>query len=99
MGAKVQEKSVVAITRGARWEAKRMLAEGLELLGGIKALSKKGDVVLLKPNLGYPEPEGLPPWTCTTDHFILSALTELFLDAGAKKVITAESPAHGITSE
>lgn len=92
-------KSVVTITTGARWEAKKIIKEGLDLLGGIKTVVKKGDVVLLKINLGYPEPEGLPPWTCTTDYFIVSALTELFLEAGAKKVITAESPAHGITSE
>ena len=90
---------VVAITKGARWEAKRILKEGLELLGGMKTVMKKGDVVLLKPNLGYPEPEGLPPWTCTTDSLVVGALTELFFDAGAKKVIAAESPAHGITSE
>jgi len=92
-------KPVVAITRGARWEAKRILNEGLELLGGMRTVVKKGDVVLLKPNLGYPEPEGLPSWTCTTDPFVMAALTELFIDAGAKKVITTESPAHGITSE
>jgi uncharacterized protein (DUF362 family) len=30
---------------------------------------------------------------------VLAALSELFLEAGAKKVVTAESPAHGITSE
>ena len=99
MTKKAAKKSVVTITKGARWEAKKILKEGFDLMGGVKTVVKKGDVVLLKPNLGYPEPEGLPPWTCTTDHFVLAALTELFLEAGAKKVITAESPAHGITSE
>ena len=93
------EKSVVAITAGGRWEAKKLLAEGFEHIGGIRTVVKKGDVVLLKPNLGYPEAEGLPAWTCTTDFMVLAALTELFLEAGAKKVITADGPAHGISGE
>ena len=54
---------------------------------------------MLKPNLGYPEPEGLPPWTCTTDFMVLQALTEVFLEGGAKRVITADGPAHGITGQ
>ena len=32
---KVSDRSVVAITKGGRWEAKRILAEGFDLLGGI----------------------------------------------------------------
>lgn len=94
-----QGKSIVVITKGGRWEAKRMLKEGFNLMGGIRRVAKRGDVVLLKPNLGYPEPKGMPPWTCTTDYMVLAALTELFLEAGARKVITAEGPAHGITGE
>ena len=62
------KKSKVAITKGARWEAKELLKNGLDLLGGIHKFMKKGDVVLLKPNLGYVTPEGMPPWTCTTDY-------------------------------
>lgn len=99
MVKKTKGKSVVAITKGGRWEIKRLLKEGLDLIGGINTVVKKGDVVLLKPNLGYPEPEGMPPWTCTTDYMVLAALTELFLEAGAKRVITGDGPAHGITGE
>lgn len=99
MPKSTNQKSVVAITKGGRWEAKKVLKEGLDLLGGVRSVVKKGDVVILKPNLGYPEPEGLPPWTCTTDSVVLTALTELFLEGGAKKVITADGPAHGITGE
>lgn len=96
---KAERKSVVAITKGGRWEAKRILKEGFDLIGGINTVIKKGDLVLLKPNLGYPEPEGMPAWTCVTDYIVLGALTELFLEAGSKKVITAEAPAHGISGE
>ena len=95
--AKGNEKSIVAITKGARWEAKKILAEGFELIGGIHTIVKKGNTVVLKPNLGYPPPEGMPSWTCLTDYRVLAALTELCLEAGAKRVITADGPAHGIT--
>jgi uncharacterized protein (DUF362 family) len=96
---KNSEKPIVAIVKGSRWQAKQILKEALELIGGINTVVKKDDVVLLKPNLGYPEPEGMPAWTCTTDYIVLAALTELFLEAGVKKVITADGPAHGITGE
>ncbi len=92
-------KSIVSISKGGRWEAKKVLKEGLDLIGGVRSVMKKGDVVMLKPNLGYPEPEGMPSWTCVTDFMALAALTEIFLEAGAKKVITADGPAHGITGE
>lgn len=99
MVKKREQKSVVAITQGGRWEAKRLLKEGLELIGGAKTVMKKGDVVLLKPNLGYVTPEGKPPWTCTTDYMVLAGLTELFLEAGAKKVITGEGCGHWVEGE
>jgi uncharacterized protein (DUF362 family) len=84
-------KSVVAITKGERWEAKKVLREGLELIGGINSVFKKGDTVLIKPNMGYPAAPGLPQWTCTTDVMVQVALTELFLEAGAKRVIVGDS--------
>ena len=90
------EKSVVAITRGGRWEAKKVIKKGLDLIGGINSVVKKGDMVLLKPNLGYPEAPGMPPWTCTTDAMVLAALTELCFEAGAKKVRTGDMPAHHV---
>lgn len=96
MGKKTETRSKVAITRGGRWEAKRVIKEGLDLIGGIDTVVKKGDTVLLKPNMGYPEPPGMPAWTCTTDVRVLTALTELCLEAGAKRVITGDGCAHGI---
>ena len=99
MGKKTVQKSVVAITKGGRWEAKSLLKEGFKLIGGINTVAKKGDVVLLKPNLGYVTPEGKPPWTCTTDYMVLAGLTELFLEAGAKKVITGEGCGHWVSGE
>jgi uncharacterized protein (DUF362 family) len=99
MSKKKNEKSIVAITKGGRWEAKSLLKEGFKLMGGINTVAKKGDVVLLKPNLGYVTPEGKPPWTCTTDYMVLAGLTELFLESGAKKVITGDGCGHWVDGE
>jgi uncharacterized protein (DUF362 family) len=93
------KKSVVAILKGSRPKAKAMLAKGFDLLGGIGRFSPRNKRILLKPNLGYPEAEGKPPWTCTTDKVVLGALTEIFREAGAREVIVADGPAHGITGE
>ncbi|MCF8079160.1 MAG: DUF362 domain-containing protein [Desulfobacterales bacterium] len=91
------EKPIVAIKSGKRWNARQIIKETFDLLGGAEKFVKTGDTVVLKPNLGYPAAEGLPAWTCTTDHRVLSAITEILVEAGAKRVITADGPAHGIT--
>lgn len=90
------EKSIVAVTKGTREEAKKVIREGLGLIGGINSVIKKGDTVLFKPNMGYPPPPDMPPWTNNTDVLVLTALTELCLEAGAKKVITGDGCAHGV---
>jgi len=89
-------KSAVAITKGGRQQAKKVVQEGLNLLGGVENFFKKGDTVLLKPNMGYPEAPGMPAWTCTTDVMVLTALTELCREAGAKRVIVGDAAAHFI---
>ena len=93
------KKSVVAIVKGSRAKAKATLTKGFDLLGGMSRFSPRNKSILLKPNLGYPEAEGKPPWTCTTDKAVLGALTEIFREAGAREVIVADGPAHGITGE
>lgn len=93
------KKSIVAILKGSRSEAFTMLEKGFDLLGGLDQFPIRNKRILLKPNLGYPEAEGMLPWTCTSDKVVLGALTEIFLKAGAMEVIAADGPAHGITAE
>lgn len=91
-----RRKSIVAITKGTRKRAKKVIQEGLKLIGGLSSIVKKGDTVLLKPNMGYPPPPGMPHWTNNTDVLVLTALTELCFEAGAKRVITGDGCSHGI---
>ena len=91
-------KSVVAITKGERWEAKRMLREALDLIGGLNTVVKKGDAVMIKPNQNYPALPGMPQYTSTTDGAVIVSLTELLFEAGARKVVVGESHMWGPTS-
>lgn len=58
--------------------------KAIELLGGISLFVKAGDRVLVKPNMSFANP---PSWGSTTDPRVVRALSELCLEAGAKKVV------------
>ena len=58
-------------------------------LGGMGDIVKKGDRVLLKPNLAYPYP---PP--ATTDPRVVEAVARLCLEAGAAEVFIGDSTSY-----
>ena len=64
---------------------------GLSLLGGPDRFSKKGEKILLKPNLLA----GDPPEKCvTTNPNVFKAVAEIFMTTGAK-ISYGDSPALG----
>src|SRR3972149_4910761 len=54
-----------------------------DALGGIKTILSRGDVVVLKPNIGW---DRTPEQAANTDPDVVVALAELCLSAGAKEV-------------
>lgn len=64
--------SPAAITRAA-----------VNALGGIKAFISKGDVVVVKPNIGW---DRLPAYAATTNPEVVSTVIRLCYEAGAKQV-------------
>lgn len=60
-------------------------------MGGMKQFVSKGDVVMLKPNIGWNRT--IEQAACTNPE-VIRALAELSLDAGAKKVIVMDRPCH-----
>ncbi|HDP96007.1 MAG TPA: DUF362 domain-containing protein [Candidatus Aminicenantes bacterium] len=60
-------------------------------MGGMKTFISKGDVVMLKPNIGWNRK--VEQAACTNPE-VLRALAETALDAGAKKVIVMDRPCH-----
>src|SRR5512140_837532 len=70
-------------------DAKAMVKAALKELGGIGRFVKKGDYVVIKPNVGFANP---PEWGCTTHPDTVVAMAELCLEAKAKQVLVADYP-------
>ena len=75
--AVIQGDSPAAITRAA-----------VEALGGMGRFVSRGDVVLIKPNIGW---DRTPEMAACTNPDVVRALVELSLDAGAKKVTVMDN--------
>jgi len=76
---------------GKKLESKdicEMIKESVELIGGWNGVIKKGDKVLIKPNMVRPSP---PP--TTTDPRVISALTTLAYEQGAGEVWVGDDTA------
>ena len=74
--------SVLSVITGKDYSA--MVAKVLEPLGGIKAFVKKGDRVVVKPNMGW---DRKVEFAANTHPDIIKAIVKLVLDAGAKQVL------------
>jgi uncharacterized protein (DUF362 family) len=62
-------------------------------LGGMTAFVKRGDVVVVKPNIVHALP---PQYAVTTDPVIVATLVRLALAAGAAQVLVMDNPAGGL---
>ncbi len=67
----------------------RMLRDCLDPMGGIARFVKSGDVVLLKPNIGFASPPGIG---ATTNPEVVAATARLCLLAGAAAVWVTDNP-------
>ena len=79
--AKAKVDAVVAAASGRRGPENARKA--IEALGGMGTFVSRGDVVVLKPNIGW---DRTPEQAANTDPEVVVALAELCLAAGAKKV-------------
>jgi uncharacterized protein (DUF362 family) len=62
--------------------------EAIAALGGIGRFVSKGDVVMIKPNIGW---DRTPEMAACTNPEVIKALVELSHSAGAKKVIVMDN--------
>ncbi len=60
----------------------------IEILGGIKRFVSRGDVVLVKPNIGWDRKAELG---ANTNPEVVRAVVEMCMEAGAKKVIVMDN--------
>jgi len=61
----------------------------IEAMGGISRFVKKGQRVVLKPNMSFSNP---PEWGSTTHPLVVSTLAQACMDAGAQRVVILDYP-------
>jgi len=79
--------SVLGIARGEQYDAMLKMAVGA--IGGIGHFIRKGDVVLIKPNVAF---DRSPKLGATSNPDVLAALIRLVREAGAAEVRVADNP-------
>jgi uncharacterized protein (DUF362 family) len=80
----------LAIARGRGEEAvsaETLVRRAVDALGGIKRFVSRGDVVVVKPNIGW---DRMPIHAANTNPDVVGAVVQLAFEAGAKKVIVAD---------
>lgn len=79
--------STISVVKGHS-EAK-MVQKAIDLLGGMKKFVKRGDVVMIKPNIGW---DRTYRQAANTNPFVLKKVIQMCYDAGAKKVKVTDNP-------
>lgn len=76
----------IAVAKGEPAQAVKM---AIDALGGIQRFVKSGQVVVLKPNMSFPNP---PEWGSTTHPEVVKAVAQMCLEVGAKRVMVLDYP-------
>lgn len=69
----------------------KMVEKGFASMGGIQNFFKKGETILLKPNMAW---DRTPEQGANTNPYLVSEVAKQFLKNGAKKVIIADVPCN-----
>jgi len=71
----------LVVAKGA--STPQIVRSAMDAMGGIKRFIAKGDVVVLKPNIGW---DRTPAYAATTNPEVVGTLAKLCYESGAKKV-------------
>jgi len=82
-------KHSMSVVKGASPELATRKA--IELIGGMGSFVSRGDVVLVKPNIGW---DRVPEQAATTNPAVVAAIITMALEAGAKRVFVADNPCN-----
>jgi uncharacterized protein (DUF362 family) len=73
---------------GIAEEARRLTREAIAALGGMGRFIQRGDVVWIKPNIGW---NRRPEQAATTNPDVVAAIVSLCYQAGAKRVVVSDN--------
>jgi uncharacterized protein (DUF362 family) len=83
-------KSIVSIVKGV--DTEKMVAETLDLLGGVASLIRPNSTVVIKPNVGHPFP---PETSVNTNVDLVKCVIKEIRKVNPKEIILAEASARG----
>jgi len=83
------EPPVLSLAEGSDYAA--ITKNAINALGGIQKFVKSGNVVVIKPNLGW---DRKPEYAANTHPLVMKAIAEECLKAGAKKVKVFDNPCN-----
>lgn len=78
---------VMAIAKSTQ-DAALLTRRAVEALGGMKRFVSRGDIVAIKPNIGW---DRMPVHAANTNPLVVAELVKLAFDAGAKRVIVTDA--------
>lgn len=81
------ELAIAEVKGGPRPKAADLVARAVGALGGMGRFISRGDVVVIKPNIGW---DRLPVHAANTNPAVVGAVVRMAYDAGAKRVVVAD---------
>lgn len=85
--ADAAELAIAKAKDGEAANASALVKRAIDAMGGIKRFVSRGDVVVIKPNIGW---DRMPIHAANTNPDVVGAVIELAFEAGAKKVVVAD---------
>ncbi|MBX3189700.1 MAG: DUF362 domain-containing protein [Labilithrix sp.] len=85
------EHAELAIARGKEGDpppsADQLVRRAVDAMGGMKRFVSRGDVVVIKPNIGW---DRMPIHAANTNPDVVGTVVQLAFEAGAKRVVVAD---------
>ena len=78
----------MAVVHGAGASAELLVEAALTAMGGMKRFIARGDIVAIKPNIGW---DRTPLHAANTNPHVVAAVVKAAYDAGAKKVVVTDA--------